>query len=211
MTRGNGTQYRIYACNGEAAMGACPSRATVVSGVVEPHVDAVFFGLLWAADIYASTHPRLQKHAASLARARAETARYRDSTRALRTLGAERFAQGLGKRVAREQRLRLTLDGERARLGIATRTDAEQLEASWASISVPERRQRMSDTIDAIFVLREPDCRGNRIFVCARGEAPCDRQRRGRIGKPTLPVALAALRQSSHVDLAQANPWSRAG
>ena len=119
--------------------------------------------------------------------------------------------KGCGKRVAREQRLRLALDGERARLGIATRTDAEQLEASWASISVPERRQRMSDTIDAIFVLREPDCRGNRIFVCARGEAPCDRQRRGRIGKPTMPVALAALRRASTLTLRRPILGPRAG
>ena len=207
VTRGNGTQYRVYACNGEAAMGACPSRATIVSGVVEPYVDAAFFGLLWAAGRYARTHPRLLKLTASLTQARAETVRYRDSARALRTLGGERFGHGLGKRVACEQRLRLALDAERARLGIAAGLDAGHLEATWPSMSISERRVAMTRTIEAIVVVRGPRPSSERIFICPRGDAL---PHGGRLDEPITPDSLAALRHGARVEVEQNDPWPEA-
>lgn len=202
-----GTPYRIYSCNGEAASGACRSRVSILSRVVEPYIDAAYFGLLWAADKHASAHPRLRELLARLTTACAETARYRDSPRALRALGAQRFAQGIAKRVAREQRLRLALDAERARLGIAGKINAEQLEATWPNLSISERKREMSAQIDAIFVVRGRGRPENRIIVCGRGEGPNDLPQRGRIGSPTERFHVAGLRTSCTADTAVVPSW----
>lgn len=202
-----GTEYRIYSCNGEAAS-ICRSRASVLSRVVEPYVDAMYFGLLWAADAQAGAHPRLRQLVGRLAAARAETERYRDSSRALRALGAERFAQGLARRVDCEQRLGLVLSAERARLGLTEELDAEQLEAAWPELSISERRQKMSAIVDTVFVLRGRGRPEDRVIVCARGEGPADVPRRGRIGSSPAPAHIAQLHARAASSVVDPPAWS---
>ncbi len=198
---------RVYSCNAESASEQCESRASIVSRVVEPYADAVYFELRRAADRRDAENSRLVELKAALEVACADTARYRDSSRTLRALGADRFAQGLRKRVAREQKARLAVGAERLRLGLPHDISAEQWEARWPSMSVVERRTAMSEVIDAIFVVRGKGRPEQRLFVCARGEGPGGLPRQGHPAQPISPVDLAKLRRASPADVADVDPW----
>lgn len=203
----NGRPYRVYSCNGEAAAGACPARASILSNVVEPYIDGVFFGLLWAAERRAGENPRLVALEGRLDAARAETERYRDSPRALRVLGAERFAQGLSRRVARERRLRLAVGVGRKQLGLSQERTVAQLEASWPSLSIAERRAAISQVLDAAFVLRGGRGAHERLVVCARGDAPDGMSREQRVAHPLQPVNVRELRALSAENVEASPAW----
>ena len=174
-----GSARRVYGCNDESPFGACPSRAWIKSREIEPYVDALFFQLLQAVDHRLQTQSRLCELNADLEAARADTRRYRDGSRRPTAFAIDRLAPGLARRVEREQRLRLAIDAERARLGAIGRCSAKEREDAWSSMSVIERRQLMGQAIEAVFVARGAGTVHDRTFVCPRGGVPIDLPTRG--------------------------------
>jgi DNA invertase Pin-like site-specific DNA recombinase len=156
---------RFYGCAGASAAGRCPSRAWISARLLEPFVEAAFF-----------THLRRRRPNARLAalrrdleKAQVAIVRYRDEPRILATLGPERFADGLAKRIEVEQHILLSIDAELARNAAVGRT-AEEWESLWPDLSVEERRDAMAEQIECVFVARGRRSVSDRVFICERGD-----------------------------------------
>jgi DNA invertase Pin-like site-specific DNA recombinase len=202
--RSDGREDRVYACNGESAAGACGSRATVSGSVAEPLLDGVHFTVLRDGERCAAQAATLRALEQELLVARGETERYRDAPHSGST---KRFIEGVAQRSAREQRLRLALEAERARLGLPDGPSAEEWEARWPTMSVQERRKAMQASLIAVFVQRGRGLPEQRMFICASPQDSERLPRRGKIATRIIPIELGSLVLRPYAIRDQAPCW----
>ncbi len=185
-TTPNGLRRRYYFCGGRSSAGDCQSRAWISGAVAEPYVDAAFFALA------ARHHPksqtdRMRRLVKAHEHAAQELAEYRDSPNVLTSLGHELFAEGLAKRHERAELAMLAVASQRAKAETKNIGTGPELESCWPTLNAEERREIMGELIDCVFVFRREVGRRERLFVCARGDAPVDLPHRGRRSKGLIP------------------------
>jgi DNA invertase Pin-like site-specific DNA recombinase len=203
----DGRLFRSYKCRGYSAAGACPRPALIAASLVEPYVEEVFWQEL--------VHKRRGPTAGELRRAQeeAESAEqalggYRDNPRVIQAIGAERFADGLQRRMRRLELALLQLEAAERRTRPFGLAPPEQLEAEWNRLEVLERRAALAEVIDCVFVRPGHYDVDNRVLVCLRGEAPLDLPRTGRPQPHRRPFDPAECTGRSPVQLRRWRLWS---
>lgn len=181
VTNSKGQRLRMYRCRGEHASGKCRDRTAVLESVIAPVIERQFF-----ADVGGSTatgaalHEELHELEHDVAAADAELVAYRDDERIAGILGADRYVDGLQKRVEDLEAAELALVRARVRLGILDVFDTDVV-SEWSKRTVGQRRKALSAVFDAIMV-RSGKTRPitERTHFIHAGELPDDFPRRGR-------------------------------
>jgi DNA invertase Pin-like site-specific DNA recombinase len=170
-----GTRVPIYRCRGKRSSGACPAPASVMAHLIDDHVTDLFLDHIKHAGAAASVD-RTELDAATVVRdaAAAEVEAYL-SVDVGGIAGADQFQRGLQTRqdrlVAAESRLVAAHEASDV-----PEVDGAEIAAVWPSLDVPERREILSASVDAIFLRRAPN-RGrfpieDRSIVLWRGQGP---------------------------------------
>ena len=189
ITRSPGRRVAEYACHGRSSQAVCTSAAYVTGPIVEPFVEQIFFGELFAKQRRKPPSSlRLDQLREQLEGAEKALEEYRDSPRILHALGESRFVGGLKVRTRRVDLLMQDVASEERRVSSVVMPPASELETSWPSLTVRERRQAISEVIDCVFVTRGWGNIGERAFVCFRGEQPPDLPSRGAHRPVSIPL-----------------------
>jgi hypothetical protein len=141
--------------------------------VVEPYVEAIFWQELPRALRRGGTG--IRRLEAELARREEELAAYRDNPRLPKTLGASRFADGLGVRVRRVEESRRALAHARIEGDRKYLAEPDALARRWTDMSVNERRNAIAAVLDCVFVSQRLHRRQpfeERVHVYLRGRGP---------------------------------------
>jgi multidrug efflux pump subunit AcrA (membrane-fusion protein) len=165
----------------------------VLGSVIEPFVVSRFFAAVGDVTATASeASSRVDAARAAVQQAEAELAAYRDDQRIAGVLGADRFVDGLTKRVEALHAAHRQLAEQTTAAGGAAALSTASLAAMWPEMSVPERRSLIQTVLDAV-MLRSG--RGlpiyQRALVLLAGEASDDLPGPGRRGR-LLPFAWTA-------------------
>jgi site-specific DNA recombinase len=153
MTARDGSRVRLYRCRGEHASGVCHDRAAVLGSVIEPFVVARFFAAVGDVRATASeVSSRVDAARVALQQAEAELAAYRDDERIAGVLGADRFVDGLTKRVKAVDAAHRDLAEQTTAAGSAAALGDASLVALWPEMSVPERRTLIQTVLDAVML-----------------------------------------------------------
>jgi DNA invertase Pin-like site-specific DNA recombinase len=179
-TRGRlyGATIRLYRCPGKSSQGPCPARAVIKADQLEPLLDEHFFYLLRRRNNGAAVK-RTASCQRAVKEAEADLAAYRDNPRLLRTLGEERFQDGLQFRVKRVEKSLLELAAVRRTAEEHGLGNPTELETEWKKMSTEQRRERLDRLIDCVFVCGQGGSTTERVHVCLRGEEPVDLPTRG--------------------------------
>jgi DNA invertase Pin-like site-specific DNA recombinase len=168
-----GRRQRRYFCRGAYPDGICPAPTAISSSLIEPYIEAVFWQEL------RRRRPRPPEKELAALRARAEQAErtllaYRDNPRIIEAIGAERFVEGLRRRLRRAEFARVEVSAAQSRLDRPGPASAPDIGRRWQSMSVAERRAAIGEVIDCAFVARGEHRTAARTSVCLRGEAPLE-------------------------------------
>ncbi len=168
----DGSKLRLYRCRTERSTGRCPSPASVLGNVIEPHVVGTFFdglkgmraeGVAMADDLRAAEE--------TVKRAEREMTTYLAAVSAA-DIGAEAFAAGARQRRESVEEAHATFEEARVRAGLADLPLTADLEAEWPDLDVPDRNRLLRAGFDAVVLSRGRVPIGERARVYWRGEAP---------------------------------------
>jgi hypothetical protein len=179
ITAPNGRRIAQYSCHARSSQGVCAASAYVTGPVVEPYVEEVFFGEVFARERRRSGGSSLSALRRQLRQTEKALDQYRDSPRILKVLGEDRFVKGLEVRTRAQDRVMQALAAEERRVADVEMPSGTELENQWPSLTVQERRSAIHSLLDCVFVERGWGHAADRTFICFRGEEPPDLPRRG--------------------------------
>jgi site-specific DNA recombinase len=171
MRTASGYLGRHYKCKRRATASLCPAPTQVMDAVVEPHIEAILWQELARAR-RSSAPTRTERSQHELERREQELAAYRDNPRLPVTLGAARFAAGLGVRARRVDEARLELSRARFEAEAQPLPPTAELRREWPSLSLDARRDVIARVIDCAFLRAGDEPIEERLHVCLRGKAP---------------------------------------
>jgi site-specific DNA recombinase len=184
----------VYQCQRNSSAGVCPDPARVRADEIEGLFEEFAFrALRRAPDPRAAA--RAGAAAARLAEAERALAVYRDDTSARSTLGSERFAAGLAKRLAEVDRRALALAN--ARIAGEPAEVPEDIETLWPKLDLDGRREVLEKLVDCAFLMPGTGPAQERVHICRRGEEPLDLPVRGRPIGRLIPFDPASVRAAS--------------
>lgn len=181
----SGERARIYRCRGQRAMGKCESSAAVMAGIIEPWVEEEF---LAHASRLAASPGETQEGIERARRDRDEALAQRDAFLSLEIQDVTAAQTELNRRQERvdstEAHLAQLLAGQES-------VDTTEIIDAWPHLTVPEKREILSNAIDVIFLRRAPN-RANipiedRAIILYRGEGPTGLPGPGRKMVPLRP------------------------
>jgi hypothetical protein len=177
---GRDGKLRQYRCRGEHAAGRCPSPASVLAHVVEPHVVAAFLAALGPDGALTRLLPSradITRARRALAEAEAELATWIEAV-SIREFGRDAYKAGLIARQQRRQESQQALDAVAGAVppGLPALSDVRAL---WPGLSTDHRRRLLATGIDAVMLRRGRDIAARTLILWA-GQAPADLPARGR-------------------------------
>jgi hypothetical protein len=171
---------RLYRCRAKHASGDCPSPASVLADVVEPHVEELVMAEIDGVTRLVPDSEERDRAASELARARADLDGFRADRDARRKLGAE-WHDWLDDYLRAVNQAKAELD----RLDMRVNTAMEGLTRDhYSALASGDRREVLGGFIDAVMVRRSRgrgrnvDPLPSRARVLWRGEGPADLPRR---------------------------------
>jgi hypothetical protein len=178
----------------------------VQASTAEPYVEAIFWQQLSTAR-QPPTQKRRQALEAKVDALGLDLARYRDNSRLERTLGSERFEQGVTVRL---QRLETSARaGTNPARGTGALPPAPELRARWATMAPEQKRLSISEVLDCAFARPgrgEPE---EKLLVFPRGRAPADLAPYGSQRRvETKPLDPPAERGAVRLRAPERRPWS---
>jgi DNA invertase Pin-like site-specific DNA recombinase len=165
-----------YRCPGRTSAGACPDPARVRGEEIEALVEDFVLGA--AERLNSRCERRIALAEVELAKAKDKLSRYRDRSGALTVLTPENFAAGLAKRQSDVEIAAIAVADAR-RTNDGPRGVPANLESSWPTLSIAERREVIDEFLDCVFVMAGTEPVVERSHVYRRGCGPPDVPRRG--------------------------------
>lgn len=178
--RKDGRVYRTYHCRRRHTAGPCEAPATIMDHKLDRAFETAFFemvrGLRADASLDAGETQDLQRE---LAAAELELEMYRDDSRILTALGADRFVDGLEVRAAEVSRVEQDLARVRASQPVLGLPADVSIEDAWSMFDIEAKRRLVKSCIGAIFLSRGPGAVADRMTVLPLGSEPADLPHRG--------------------------------
>jgi hypothetical protein len=166
--RGKRTTSNVYRCLAKPE--ACSNPAQARGEEIDPLVEEFVFRRA-EAKRPAGGDRKLVAAKAAVAQAEEDLERYRDNVSLARTLGPERFEDGVAARVHLLQRRVLAL-GRAKRVRQEPDLDFPRLEAEWHTLSWDARRRVVGEIVDLVVVARGDEAVIERTWVFGRGRGP---------------------------------------
>jgi site-specific DNA recombinase len=181
----DGSTARIYRCRGQRAMGRCESAASVMARIIEPWVEAEFLSY---AEVIAAA-PGQDRREIEVARAeRDEAIAQRD---AFLSLEIEDITIAQAELDRRQERVEAAEAHLSDLLAGAEGMDTTAIVEAWPDLTIPEKREILTGSIDVIFLRRSPNRAnipiGDRALILWRGEGPAGLPGPGRKMVPLTP------------------------
>ena len=180
----DGSQLGLYRCRGRSAAGQCSGGASVLARVLDPFIEQQFIDAL-AGDgpigVPSASSDEVAEATLTVERAEQELDAYRDDTRIAELLDRTEFHRGLEARAGAVDEARDHLADAQRRAGLfAVPGTPGDLVKAWPELTIAERRELLSATVDTIFVRSGRESIDQRALILWRGEAPHDLPGRGR-------------------------------
>ena len=166
----DGSSARIYRCRGRRAMGRCENAASVMARIIEPWIEQEFLSY---AEVIAASPGQDRRQIDAARKDRDEAIAQRDAFLSLAIDDVKVAQAELDRRQERVEAAEAHLSDL---LAGAEGMDTTAIVEAWPELTVPEKREILSGSIDVIFLRRSPN-RSNipisdRALILWRGEGP---------------------------------------
>jgi DNA invertase Pin-like site-specific DNA recombinase len=200
-----GVGVRRFRCLTKGEREACPGRARISIGDVQPLIEDLVFRL--RAGVRRKRDNAVSSSQAAVDLEARALVEYRDNIRLQMTLGSEDFEAGVLVRRRRLERARMELAAARRAEDEDDLPDGRELERCWPTLDEADRRKAIQSVIDCVFVSPGVGPATERVYVCRRGEEPVDLPRAGQamVIKPFKPDG--RMRRSGYL-LREPKRWS---